>query len=151
MGAHAAVAARSVGRQDGTITKNRHYAILSYSGRASGNLHGANLMRGLAKADPEAEFRFWGGDMMAEAGGAADLVKHYRETSFSVSPTCWPIWGHRPTDARVSRGRFAFRARRVDLIDYPGFNVKMASSPTVTALRCSTTSRRRCGRGRSGA
>ena len=42
----------------------RYYLI---AGEPSGDLHGANLMRGLAKADPEAEFRFWGGDMMAEA------------------------------------------------------------------------------------
>ncbi|MDE6711654.1 MAG: lipid-A-disaccharide synthase, partial [Alistipes sp.] len=51
-------------------------------GEPSGDLHGANLIEGLKKADPEAEFRFWGGDRMAAAGGAANLLKHYRETSF---------------------------------------------------------------------
>ncbi|MDE6857492.1 MAG: lipid-A-disaccharide synthase, partial [Alistipes sp.] len=57
----------------------KYYLI---AGEPSGDLHGANLIKGLKKADPEAEFRFWGGDKMAEAGGAENLRKHYRETSF---------------------------------------------------------------------
>ena len=40
----------------------KYYII---AGEPSGDLHGANLMKGLRKSDPEAEFRFWGGDMMA--------------------------------------------------------------------------------------
>ena len=47
------------------------------AGEASGDLHGSNLMRGLFAADPGAEIRFWGGEMMAAVGG--DLVKDYRE------------------------------------------------------------------------
>ena len=57
----------------------KYYLI---AGEPSGDLHGANLIEGLRKADPEAQFRFWGGDRMAAAGGAANLAKHYRETSF---------------------------------------------------------------------
>ena len=57
----------------------KYYLI---AGEPSGDLHGANLIRGLKEADPQAEFRFWGGDMMAEAGGRGNLAKHYRETSF---------------------------------------------------------------------
>ena len=57
----------------------KYYLI---AGEPSGDLHGANLIKGLLKADPEAELRFWGGDYMAEAGGEANLRKHYRETSF---------------------------------------------------------------------
>lgn len=67
----------------------KYYLI---AGEPSGDLHGANLIEGLRKADPEAQFRFWGGDRMAAAGGAANLAKHYRETSFfgivQVLKTC---------------------------------------------------------------
>ena len=52
------------------------------AGEPSGDLHGANLIKGLRKADPAAEFRFWGGDLRAAAGGVQTLRKHYRETSF---------------------------------------------------------------------
>ncbi len=49
-------------------------------GEASGDLHGANLMKSLLKEDPNAEVRFWGGDLMQEVGGT--LVKHYKERAF---------------------------------------------------------------------
>ncbi|WP_233884423.1 lipid-A-disaccharide synthase [Tenacibaculum piscium] len=49
-------------------------------GEASGDLHGANLMKSLLKEDPTAEIRFWGGDLMQEVGGT--LVKHYKERAF---------------------------------------------------------------------
>ena len=49
----------------------RYYLI---AGEPSGDLHGANLMRGILKADADAVFRFWGGDMMAAAGGAQHLA-----------------------------------------------------------------------------
>ena len=48
----------------------KYYII---AGEPSGDLHGSNLMKGIVKADPEAEFRFWGGDMMAEVGGKDNL------------------------------------------------------------------------------
>ena len=102
----------------------RYYLI---AGEPSGDLHGANLMRGLAKADPEAEFRFWGGDMMAEAGGAANLVKHYRETSFFGIADVLANLGtiaRQMHECREDVLRFAPDV--LILIDYPGFNVKMA-------------------------
>ncbi|CAM1348234.1 lipid-A-disaccharide synthase [Tenacibaculum insulae] len=49
-------------------------------GEASGDLHGANLMKSLLKEDPNAEIRFWGGDLMQQVGGT--LVKHYKERAF---------------------------------------------------------------------
>ena len=52
----------------------KYYLI---AGEASGDLHGANLMRGLLESDPAAEFRFWGGDRMAEVGGARNRVRDY--------------------------------------------------------------------------
>lgn len=102
----------------------RYYLI---AGEPSGDLHGANLMRGLAKADPEAEFRFLGGDMMAEAGGAANLVKHYRETSFFGIADVLANLGTIARQMRECREDvLRFAPDVLILIDYPGFNVKMA-------------------------
>ena len=55
----------------------KYYII---AGEASGDLHGANLMKELYKKDPKAEIRCWGGDQMQQAGGT--LVKHYRDLAF---------------------------------------------------------------------
>ena len=55
----------------------KYYIIV---GEASGDLHGSNLMKALLKEDPNADFRFWGGDLMQSVGGT--LVKHYKERSF---------------------------------------------------------------------
>ncbi len=55
-----------------------NYYIIA--GEASGDLHGSNLMKALLKVDVNAEFRFWGGDLMQNVGGT--LVKHYKERSF---------------------------------------------------------------------
>ena len=55
----------------------RYYII---AGEASGDLHGANLMKSLFKYDTDAEIRFWGGDLMKKTGG--DLVVHYKERAF---------------------------------------------------------------------
>lgn len=97
------------------------------AGEPSGDLHGANLIEGLKKADPEAEFRFWGGDRMAAAGGAENLRKHYRETSFfgivQVLKNLRTIRRQmRECQAEVA----AYAPDVLILIDYPGFNMKMA-------------------------
>lgn len=55
----------------------KYYII---AGEASGDLHGSNLMKSIYKEDSKAEIRFWGGDLMQNAGGT--LVKHYKERSF---------------------------------------------------------------------
>ena len=55
----------------------KYYII---AGEASGDLHAANLMKALKKTDANAEFRFWGGDLMQNVGGT--LVKHYKELAF---------------------------------------------------------------------
>jgi lipid-A-disaccharide synthase len=56
----------------------KYYVI---AGEASGDLHGSNLMRELMQEDPNAQFRFWGGDKMAEVSGQKP-VKHYRDLAF---------------------------------------------------------------------
>lgn len=55
----------------------KYYII---AGEASGDLHGSNLMKALQKVDTDAEFRFWGGDLMQNVGGT--LVSHYKERAF---------------------------------------------------------------------
>ena len=52
----------------------KYYIIV---GEPSGDLHGSNLMKGIVAEDSEAQFRFWGGDKMAEVGGKENLAKHF--------------------------------------------------------------------------
>ena len=111
----------------------RYYLIV---GEPSGDLHGSKLIEGLKKADPKAEFRFWGGDLMAEAGGAENLAKHYRETSFfgfvNVLKNLGTIrrqFGECQADIQ------AFKPDVLILIDYPGFNLKMAKWAKKEGIR----------------
>ena len=55
----------------------KYYLI---AGEASGDLHASRLMQSLKREDPEAQFRFFGGDMMAAVGGTR--VKHYKELAY---------------------------------------------------------------------
>ena len=97
------------------------------AGEPSGDLHGANLIEGLKEADPEAAFRFWGGDRMAQAGGAANLGKHYRETSFFGIVQVLRNLGTIRRQMRECQNEVAaFAPDVLILIDYPGFNMKMA-------------------------
>jgi lipid-A-disaccharide synthase len=102
----------------------RYYLI---AGEASGDLHGANLMKGILKADPEAQFRFWGGDRMAEVGGAKGLAKHYRQTSFfGVADVLKHLRTIFSQLDECKRDVDNFAPDVLILIDYPGFNFKMA-------------------------
>lgn len=63
----------------------KYYLIV---GEASGDLHASNLMRALQHEDPQAEFRFFGGDLMKAVGGTC--VKHYRELAYmGLFPYCF--------------------------------------------------------------
>lgn len=97
------------------------------AGEPSGDLHGANLIEGLKKANPAAEFRFWGGDRMAAAGGAANLRKHYRDTSFfGIVQVLRNLRTIRRQMRECREQVVAFAPDVLILIDYPGFNMKMA-------------------------
>ena len=97
------------------------------AGEPSGDLHGSNLMRGLQAEDSEAQFRFWGGDKMAEVGGAENLAKHYHETSFfgivQVLRNLKTILGQID---ECKRDIEAYNPDVVILIDYPSFNMRIA-------------------------
>ena len=111
----------------------KYYLI---AGEASGDLHGANLMEGLLKYDPDAEFRFWGGDRMAAVGGTAGLARHYKTASFfgfaEVVKHLPEIFGQmRECRADID----AFRPDVLILIDYPGFNFRMAKYAKRAGIR----------------
>lgn len=100
----------------------RYYLI---AGEASGDLHASNLMRELKAKDPEADFRFFGGDLMQAVGGT--LVKHYREMAFMGFI---PVLLNLPTifkNMAICRDDIRqYKPDVVILIDYPGFNLKIA-------------------------
>ena len=100
----------------------RYYII---AGEASGDLHSSNLMKEIRLLDQEANFRCWGGDLMENQGGV--LVKHYRELAFM---------GFKDVVANLNTIRknldlckndlLAFKPDVLILVDYPGFNLRIA-------------------------
>lgn len=95
------------------------------AGEASGDLHASNLMKSLKRLDDKAQFRFFGGDLMKLAGGT--LVKHYRELAFmGIIPV---ILNSRTILKNLSlckRDIEQYNPDVVILVDYPGFNLKIA-------------------------
>jgi lipid-A-disaccharide synthase len=101
----------------------KYYLI---AGEASGDLHASRLMHELRRHDAQAQFRYYGGDLMQSVGGT--LVKHYRDMAYMGFI---PVMLHLPTILRnMSRAKRDIRQWQPDviiLVDYPGFNLKMAS------------------------
>lgn len=100
----------------------KYYLI---AGEASGDLHGANLIKALKKEDPDASFRFWGGDLMKAAGGTE--VKHYRDLAFMGFAEV--IMNLRTIFKNISFCKKDIDAYNPDVIifiDYPGFNLRIA-------------------------
>jgi lipid-A-disaccharide synthase len=95
------------------------------AGEASGDLHASGLMAALKKKDPEAEFCFLGGNLMQAQGGR--MVKHYKEMAFMG---IIPVLLHLRTvlnNIKIARKEIlSFRPDAVILVDYPGFNLKIA-------------------------
>ena len=100
----------------------KYYLI---AGEASGDLHASRLMRALKQRDAEAEFRFFGGDLMAAEGGT--LVKHYRELAYMGFI---PVLMHLRTILRNMKmcktDISDWQPDVVILVDYPGFNLDIA-------------------------
>ncbi|MCB0794584.1 MAG: lipid-A-disaccharide synthase [Flavobacteriales bacterium] len=95
------------------------------AGEASGDLHGANLIRELLVAHPEIQVRAWGGDRMAEAG--AEVVKHIRDLAFmGFAEVVVNLRTILSNLAWCKRDILAFDPHLVVLIDYPGFNLRIA-------------------------
>ena len=100
----------------------KYYLI---AGEASGDLHASHLMQSLKKQDADAQFRFFGGDLMAAVGGT--LVKHYRELAYMGFV---PVLLHLRTILRnmkmCKQDIATWHPDVVILVDYPGFNLNIA-------------------------
>lgn len=100
----------------------KYYII---AGEASGDLHGSNLITALQKKDGSATFRCWGGDKMQAAG--AIIVKHYRHLAFmgfiEVLKNLRTIFRN---IAFCKKDILAYQPNALILIDYPGFNLRIA-------------------------
>lgn len=100
----------------------KYYLIV---GEASGDLHASCLMHSLKEKDHDAEFRFFGGDLMTAEGGT--IVRHYRELAYMGFI---PVLLHLPTILKnmkmCKRDIVEWRPDVVILVDYPGFNLKIA-------------------------
>jgi len=100
----------------------KYYLIV---GEASGDLHASHLMKSLKNLDADAQFRFFGGDLMTAVGGTC--VRHYRDLAYMGFI---PVLLHLPTilwNMRMCKDDIlAWQPDCVILVDYPGFNLKIA-------------------------
>ena len=100
----------------------KYYII---AGEASGDLHGSNLMKALYQKDPNADIRFWGGDLMQKTGGT--LVKHYRELAFmGFIEVVFNLKTILNNIKSCKTDILAFQPDVIVFIDYPGFNMRIA-------------------------
>ena len=100
----------------------KYYLIV---GEASGDLHASHLMAALKEEDPQAEFRFFGGDLMAAVGGT--LVKHYKELAYmGFIPVLLHLRTIFANMKRCKKDIVAWQPDVLILVDYPGFNLDIA-------------------------
>ena len=100
----------------------KYYII---AGEASGDLHGANLMRAILRQDPQAQFRFWGGDAMSEVGGKP--VRHIRD--LAIMGFVEVVRNLRTVTQNINLCKqdiLQFQPDACVYIDYPGFNLRIA-------------------------
>ena len=109
----------------------KYYII---AGEASGDLHGSNLIKELRRQDPDTTVRCWGGDLMQQAGG--ELVRHYKDLAFmgfaEVLMNLRTIF--RNLDF-CKQDILRYQPDALILIDYPGFNMRIAKWAHKAGLR----------------
>ncbi len=109
----------------------KYYII---AGEASGDMHAASLMHALKLRDPQATFRCWGGDLMQQAGG--ELVRHYRDLAYmgfvEVALHLRTILGNLRF---CKQDILDYRPDALILVDYPGFNLRIAEFARKEGLR----------------
>lgn len=109
----------------------KYYLI---SGEASGDLHASNLIRGLRREDPEAEFRGWGGDLMQAAG--CTLVRHYKNTAIMGFFTVLKNLGKIRENIRLCcKDIKEWNPDVLILVDYAGFNLRIARFAKTAGFR----------------
>ena len=110
----------------------KYYII---AGEASGDLHGSNLMKGIYAEDPQAKVRFWGGDLMVSVWSqhhhntplSSGLVRHYKEGAVMGFVEVLAKAGKLLKNVKFCKEDIlAWNPDVVILIDYPGFNFKIA-------------------------
>lgn len=100
----------------------KYYLIV---GEASGDLHASNLMKAIIERDNEAQFRFFGGDLMTAVGG--ERVKHYRELAYmGFIPVLLHLRTIMSNMKRCKRDIVSWQPDVLILVDYPGFNLSIA-------------------------
>lgn len=100
----------------------KYYLIV---GEASGDLHTSNLMKAIKERDSEAQFRFFGGDLMTAVGG--ERVKHYRELAYmGFIPVLLHLRTILGNMKRCKRDIVEWQPDVLILVDYPGFNLSIA-------------------------
>ncbi|MBL7885473.1 MAG: lipid-A-disaccharide synthase [Flavobacterium sp.] len=109
----------------------KYYII---AGEASGDLHGSNLMKALYEEDPQADIRFWGGDLMQSVGGT--LVKHYRELAFmGFAEVVLNLKTILSNITFCKQDIEQFQPDVLVFIDYPGFNMRIAKWAKEKGIR----------------
>ena len=109
----------------------RYYII---AGEASGDLHGSNLIKGIREIDSSAQIRCWGGDLMKEAG--AELVKHYKEGAIMGFVEVVANLGKLAKNLNDCKNDIInHNPDVVVLIDYPGFNFRIAKFAKERGMR----------------
>lgn len=109
----------------------KYYII---AGEASGDLHASNLIRELKKQDPSAQIRCWGGDLMQQQG--AELVKHYKELAFmGFTEVLMNLRTILKNLDFCKRDILQFDPDVVILVDYPGFNLRIADFAKSKGLK----------------
>ena len=109
----------------------KYYII---AGEASGDLHGSNLMKALFEEDPQADIRFWGGDLMQQVGGK--LVKHYRELAFmGFAEVVLNLKTILRNISFCKEDIEQFQPDVIIFIDYPGFNMRIAKWAKEKGIR----------------
>lgn len=104
------------------------------AGEASGDLHASHLMAELKKKDSIAEFCYFGGDLMAEHGGI--LLKHYREMAFmGLFPVLFNLHKIKRNFTLAENELLKFKPDVLILVDYPGFNLRMAEFAKANRIR----------------
>jgi len=99
------------------------YYVLA--GEASGDLHASNLIKEISLIDPQAQFRGFGGELMEQAG--MTVLKHYRDMAFmGIVPVIMNIRTIRKNFRFCENDMLAFMPDVLILVDYPGFNLRMA-------------------------
>ncbi len=103
------------------------------AGEASGDLHASNLMKELIRKDPEAEFRFLGGDLMQEV--YPGILMHYKDTAFMMADVFLNLGKIFRNLRIIKEALLRWEPDVVIPVDYPGFNMRIARFASAKGMR----------------